>query len=411
MNDTRLYEQILGLQPPWWVKSVTLKVGEGEIEVEVAVADTTWGCPECGQRMHVHGTERRRWRHLDSCQFKTFIVADVPRVKCPTHGTQMVRVPWAEVRSRFTVWFERFAIDVLKECSTKAACEMLRISWHEADGIKQRAIDRGLRRRERQPLRRLCIDEKAVGWGHSYVTIVGCADGPTARVLAVEDGREERSLDRFWRSLTEQQRVGVETVAMDMWEAYWNSTVRYVPDAAQKIVYDNFHLARYMNQAVDEVRRTERWELDAAGQDTLKGTRQLWLYGLENVPRKWAGRFRALRALATKTARAWKVKELLRSLWKCADEADALSYFRQWCRQAMATRLEPVKKVVRLFRKHWANIVTYFRHHLSNAASEGLNSRIQQLIHKACGYRNRNRFKRDVLFHLGGLDLYPQPAQ
>jgi len=410
MNDTKLYEQILGLRPPWAVQAVTLRKDAGQIEIEVVCAETVWACPECGERMHVHGSERRRWRHLDSCQFKTILLAEVPRVKCEQHGTQMVQVPWAEPRSRFTAWFERLAIDLLLECSTSAACEHLRISWDEADGIKQRAIERGLRRRKAEALKRLCIDEKAVGWGHSYVTIVSCADGPKARVLAVEDGREERSLNRFWRSLTKEQRAGVETVAMDMWEAYWNATVRYVPDAAQKIVYDNFHLARYMNQAVDEVRRRERWEMDAAGKDTLKGTRQLWLYGLENLPRKWASRFRALRDLATKTARAWKVKELLRSFWKCADPQDALAYFRQWCREAMATRLEPVKKVVRLFKKHWANIVTYFRYHLSNAASEGLNSRIQQLIQKACGYRNRARFKRDVLFHLGALDLYPQAA-
>ena len=215
MNDTKLYEQILGLQPPWSVQSVTLKVAEGQIEVEVACAETAWGCPECGQRMHVHGTERRRWRHLDSCQFKTMVVADVPRVKCETHGTQMVRVPWAEVRSRFTMWFERFSIDVLKECSAKAACELLRISWDEADGIKQRAIDRGLRRRVAEPVRRLCIDEKAVGWGHRYVTIVSCADKAPTRVLAIEDDRQEQSLNRFWRSLTKEQLMGIETVAMD----------------------------------------------------------------------------------------------------------------------------------------------------------------------------------------------------
>ena len=411
MNDTRLYEQLLGLQPPWSVRSVTLKADEGIIEVEVALAETAWGCPECGQRMHVHGTERRRWRHLDSCQFKTFVVADVPRVKCDTHGTQMVQVPWAEVRSRFTKYFERFAIDVMKECSAKAACELLRISWDEADGIKQRAVDRGLRRRTDVPVKRLCIDEKAVGWGHQYVTIVSCADGEKARVLAIEDDREERSLNRFWRSLTKEQRAGVETVAMDMWDAYRNSTLRYVPDAEKKIVYDNFHLARYMNKAVDEVRRSEHFQLGLSGQDTLKGTRQLWLYGLENVPRKLASRFRELREMVTKTARAWKVKELLRSFWKCTDEDDASSFFRDWCRDAMATRLEPVKAVVRLFKKHWANIVTFFRYHLSNALAEGINSRIQHLIQKACGYRNRERFKRDVLFHLGGLDLYPRFAQ
>ncbi len=393
------------------MQSVTLKKAEGVIEIEVACAETLWGCPECGRRMHRHDTERRRWRHLDSCQFQTIVTTDVPRVKCPEHGTQMVRVPWALPRSRLTAWFERFAIDVLQECSTAAACVQLRISWDEADGIKQRAIDRGLERRQIGPLKRVCIDEKAVGWGHQYVTIVSSADGPKARVLALEDDRQERSLDRFWRTLTEEQRGGIETVAMDMWEPYRNSTLRFVPEAEHKIVYDHFHVAQHMNQAVDDVRRSEHAFLQADGDTTLKGTRQLWLFGLENVPRKWAGRFKALREATTKTARAWKVKELLRSFWNCEDEPDATAYFKAWCREAMATRLEPVQKVVRMLKTHWDHLLAYFRHHLSNAPAEGVNSRIQHFIQGACGYRNRDRFKRDVLFHLGGLDLHPVIVQ
>lgn len=411
MNDTKLYEQILGLQAPWSVTAVALKKDEGIIEVQVACADTVWACPECGKRMHIHTWDQRRWRHLDSCQYKTILVADVPRVKCEEHGTQTVKVPWAEAGSRFTAWFERLAIDVLKECSTSSACDILRISWDQADGIKQRAIDRGMARRTPVPLKRLCVDEKSVGWGHQYVTIVSCADGDTARVVAIEDDREENSLNRFWRTLTPEHRAAVEAISMDMWEPFRNSTLRYVPGAADKIIYDNFHLARYMNRAVDEVRRMEHQVKQGDKVSPLKGTRQLWLYGLENVPRKWAKRFRELRALATKTARAWKVKELFRSFWACADDVEAASFFRDWYREAMATRLEPVKKVARMFKRHWANIVTYFRHHLSNAHAEGINSRIQHLIQQACGFRNRTRFKREVMFHLGGLDLHPVIAQ
>jgi transposase len=409
MQDTKLYEAVLGDMRPWRVERVRLNREAQAIEVELTCPPQDWACPSCRARMHIHGYERRQWRHLDTCQYKTILSADVPRVSCEQHGTQTVQVPWAEKHGRFTALFERLAIDLMTECSTAAACKILRVHWGEADRIKQRAVDRGLQRRGAQTrmLKRLCIDEKAVGWGHQYVTIVSSADGEKARVLAIEDDREERSLNRFWRSLTKDQRAGVETVAMDMWEAYRNSTLRFVPGAAQKIVYDNFHVAQHMNKAVDEVRRSENTFRQAAGDTVLKGTRQLWLYGLENVPRKWASRFKALRASVTKTARAWKAKELLRSLWKCEEEDDAVAYFKQWCRDAMATRLEPVQKVVRMLKRHWDNIVTYFRYHLSNAPSEGLNSRIQHLIQQACGYRNRDRFKRDVLFHLGGLDLYP----
>ena len=147
MKDIQLYEQILGLAAPWRVDEVKLKPTEQEIEVRVSFADTNWGCPECQQRMVIHDYEERRWRHLDSCQFKTVIVARVPVVKCPTHGTQTVAVPWAEKYGRFSRLFERLAIDVMLECSIRGACELLRISWDEADGIKQRAVKRGLARK------------------------------------------------------------------------------------------------------------------------------------------------------------------------------------------------------------------------------------------------------------------------
>ena len=168
MKDIQLYEQILGLTVPWRVDEVKLKPKEQEIEVRVSYADTTWGCPECQQRMVIHDYEERRWWHLDSCQFKTVIIARVPVVKCPTHGAQTLAVPWAEKYARFSRMFERFAIDVLQECSISGACGLLRISWDEADGIKQRAVKRRLERKTPVVMPRLCVDKK--GWATGTIT-------------------------------------------------------------------------------------------------------------------------------------------------------------------------------------------------------------------------------------------------
>src|SRR5437016_1856855 len=92
MKDFELYQQILGLVEPWRVESVTMKPKEQEIEVGVDFAETVWGCPQCQKRMQIHDHEERRWRHLDSCQFKTIIVARVPVVRCEEHGSQTVAV-------------------------------------------------------------------------------------------------------------------------------------------------------------------------------------------------------------------------------------------------------------------------------------------------------------------------------
>ncbi len=407
MQDFQLYQQILGLTEPWRVDQVTLKVAAREVEVRVGSADTLWGCPECQQRMQVHDYEERRWRHLDSCQFQTCIVARVPVVRCAVHGTQTVAVPWAERYARFTRLFERLAIDVMLECSITGACTILGVSWDEADGIKQRAVRRGLARKEPAVMARLCVDEKGMGRGQQYLTIVAQVTTDQTTVEYVEEGRSQASLDPFWEGLTTGQLAGVAAVAMDMWEPYLCSTLAHLPGAADKIVHDPFHLVKYLNEAVNEVRLGEHRRLQAAGDDTLKGTRQWWLYGFENVPAQHGPRFELIRALNLQTARAWGLKEVFRSFWLCADVKHARRYFSQWYGWAMRSRLEPVKKVARMCKRHLANLLTFFVHRLTNGPIEGLNNKIQGLIKKAYGYRNKARFKADIFFHLGGLDLYP----
>jgi transposase len=407
MKDYELYQRILGLEEPWRVESVTLKPKERQIEVRVGFAATLWGCPQCQERMQIHDYEERRWRHLDSCQFQTIIVARVPVVRCSTHGSQTVAVPWAEKYSRFSRLFERLAIDVMLECSISGACDILGLSWDEADGIKQRAVKRGLARKQPAVMPRLCVDEKGLGNGQNYLTIVAQVQADRTTVQYVGAEREQASLDAFWQSLTPKQLAGVQAVAMDMWEPFVQSTLAHVPGAATKIVHDPFHLVKAMNEAVNDVRKREQARVQAQGEDILKGTRQLWLYGLENVPAKHAQRFEEVWTTNLETSRAWVVKETFRSFWLCDTVQAAQKYFDKWYSRAIRSRLGPVKKVARTCKTHLDHILTFFTHRLTNGPIEGLNNAIQGLIKKAFGYRNKERFKTDIFFHFGGLDLYP----
>lgn len=173
------------------------------------------------------------------------------------------------------------------------------------------------------------------------------------------------------------------------------------------IVHDPFHLARHLNAAVDKVRKQEHRQLQTEGDDCLQGTKYWWLYGWENIPAQHRASFDVLKASQLKTSRAWSLKEMFRDFWACETVAEGREFFGHWYSWAIRSRLEPVKKVARSFKRHLENIVTYFDHRLTNASLEGLNSKIQGLIKKACGYRNRERFKTDIMFHCGGLDLYP----
>jgi len=206
MQDKELYQTILCLDTPWQVADVDLDLKDGEIRVSVVhPRGVKFDCPECGCSLACfdHG-EERRWRHLDSCQFKTILIAKIPRVKCPEHGVKTVSVPWAEGSSRFTLLFERFAIDVLQATQTvKGAMGILNLKWDATWSIVERAVKRGKARKTNSPLPRIGIDEKAFLKGQSYVSMIYDLDNST--VEAISDGNDTDAAIACFSQLSKEQ--------------------------------------------------------------------------------------------------------------------------------------------------------------------------------------------------------------
>jgi transposase len=406
MQDTELYQQLLGLVEPWYIEKVELSIEKREIYVQVKhPAGQRFRCPECNQDCSVYDHQERLWRHLDSCQFKTYLCCDVPRIQCRQHGVKQVRLPWAETGSSFTAMFERFVIDLLKACSKKDAAELLDLSWDQVDTIMRRAVQRGLERKTATPLPKLGVDEKAFRKGHHYLTIVVNAE--TGAVEYIGQDRTKASLDGFFQSISQQQRESIETIAMDMWEPYRQSVVEHIPDAEEKIVLDRFHIMKHVSEAVDKVRRQEHRELRKSGESVLTNTKYLWLYAAENLPEDRREEFHTLQQLNLRVSKAWAIKEQLRSLWNYRYMANAFKFFRRWYYWATHSRLQPIIKVAKMFLKHSKFILNYIKHRLTNAVAEGTNSKIQEIKKRACGFRNIDNFTTAILFHCGKLNLYP----
>jgi transposase len=379
MRDITFFSKLLALENPWRVERVSLDTQKHHIDVWLAHRrNASFACPECGRpsplRDHVSA---RSWRHLDHGDCLTWLHTNLPRVACPVHGIRRVRVPWALPGSRFTIAFERHAIDVLLQADVLGGAGLLHISWDEAWNIMERAVARGLRAKKRRVIAHLGVDEKAVAKRHRYVTLVCDLDRSTVEYIG--DDRKQTSLDAYYQSLSRKQLAGIKAVAMDMWEPFVASTVAHVPDGASKIVFDRFHVMKHMLEAVDEVRKWEHGLLHAEGDETLKGTKYLWLFSEENLPEPSRERFAALRALHLKTGRAWAIKESLRDLWAYRRKGWALRHWKRWYFWATHSRLKPVVKVARMIQRHLDNVMTYFDHRITNATSEGLNSKIQTI--------------------------------
>jgi len=314
-------------------------------------------------------------------------------------------MPWAEQRSHFTLLFERLAIDWLGAASQKAVGKHLKLSWDEIHGIMNRAVERGLSRREAEPLKYIGVDEKAFRKGHNYLTIVN--DLEHSRVLYVAEERKETSLDGFWSTLSEMQKDEIEGVAMDMWDPYVNSVSKNLPDGNRKIVFDKYHIAGHLGEAVDRVRRQERKDPTEDGEDCLIGTKYLWLRNPDNFTDEAWKAFKSLRESTLKTARAWALKESAMTLFDFAYEGSARKHFNWWYNWATHSRLQPIIAVARTMKARIENILTYLKHRITNATSESINAKIQWVKYTARGFRNKQNFKTAIYFHCGGLNMAP----
>jgi len=164
---------------------------------------------------------------------------------------------------------------------------------------------------------------------------------------------------------------------------------------------------KYMNEAVDKVRRKENKYLMAQQDRTLIGTKYLWLKAKRNFTKENKVDFRNINIGQLSVGRAWNRKELLRHLWDYTYEGSARKFFRKWYFSATHSRLKPVIAVAKMLKRHLENIITFIKHRITNAFAEGINSKIQHIKATARGFRNFKNYRTSILFYCGQLNLYP----
>lgn len=396
----------MGLSFPWDVVSVVFDEATESVLVRVELADRSGLlCPVCDAPCprYDRGTERR-WRHLDSCGFQTFLVAQVPRVQCSEHGVSVISVPWSEPKARFTLEFERFAIVVLQKMKSQSrAASLLRLSPGQVRSIMHRAVERGLARRVEEPVPALSVDEKSFHHRH-YVSVL--TDLERGRVIDVcEDRTSEAVVELIQSTLTPAQRQGVRSVTMDMWDGFIKAARTSLPGA--DIVFDRFHIARYLGEAVNQTRLIEHRQLTASGNSSLKGSKFFWLARAETMNDSVRKRYGHLAEMNLKTAKAWSLKENFRSYFGLTDTSVADAFFRAWKEDVDAGDNHPMKRVAKMLARYYYGLQNYIRHRTTNSKAEGTNALIQEVKFAARGFRTFQGFRIAILFFLGKLDLNP----
>lgn len=401
------YSLALGLTEPWKVTEVSLDTQAKTLDIEVTFDEKSALCPDCATTCPLYDLrERRSWRHLDMMQFTTTIHAQTPRTTCPSHGAKTIRVPWADAHSRFTLLFEHFAIEVLQAtASVTQAQSLLHLAWDAVQRIKERAVERGLARRDTdEPVLHAGIDEKSFLKGHHYVSLA--TDLERGRVLdVVEDRTIEAATTLLKKAIPESQRPLVVAGAMDMWGPFMTAFQRVFPQAS--IVHDKFHISSYLGGAVDKVRRKEHRTLLKDGNDTLTGAKYLFLKNTDSHTKDERARFRSLMHDELQVGRAWALKEAFRHFWEYDYVGSARKFFTSWYFRATHSRLKPMIDVAKMMKRHIDGLLAHCLHKISNAVTEGLNSKIQAIKANARGFRNFDHYRIAILFSCGKLNMLP----
>lgn len=405
MHLVSFYQRLLCPQAPWRVSAVDLSADAGRVDVWLDhPGKTLFPCPKCARPCPVRDhVAERIWRHLDTCESTTWLHARLPRISCPEHGIVQVRAPMSDGSSRFSAAMERRCIDTLLECSREGVSRLTGLSWDEADGLMRRSVARGLRKRSDALPQRLGIDEKSVFKRHKYCTVI--ADLASGTVFDVLDSRTIDGIEPWFQDRAEAMSQ-VEQVAMDMSAGFANVVSRLAAKA--EICYDHFHVTQLLTRSVDTVRKAEQKLIeDPEQRKWFFRSRFLPLYNEENIPEHRIEQFERVKKISDKTARAWALKESFREIWTSPTAECATGLFKKWFWWATHSRLEPVRKAAHTIKRHWQGILNAIVRGVTNACTEGLNNKIERIKRDACGFRSKASLRAAVMFHCGGLDLYP----
>ena len=378
----QLFTHALGLSPPWAVVSVDFRQPEGAIHFAVQCQAQRLPCPSCGAaEQPIHDRIERRWQHLHFFQFKAFIHAQLPRVACTACGkTQQVQPPWARPGSGFSLVLEAFVIALCQAMPVAHVARLVGVSDERIWRVVRHHVAQARAREDFSTVRRIGVDETSARRGQRYITLFHDADA--RRLLFATPGRSAASFAAFAQDLHAHGGTAeaISAVSMDMSQAFQAGAARHCPQA--QVSFDPFHVVALASRALDQVRRAE-----ARTEPDLRGSR----WALLKDARHWSGAqlnlMHWLQRSGLKTARAWRLKEALRSVYetgRCPQEAGHL--LDRWISWARRCRLPAFKRLAATLRAHRDGILEHFRSGLSNGFIEAMNAQIQAAKARAKGY-------------------------
>lgn len=368
-------------------------------------------CPLCKKRGKIiHTLENSRvWRDIPVCGRKIFFYYRPREIKCSIHGRVQEDIPWAAPNARVTYRFEYSLLIYCSIMTQKAAAQLLKISTSTMSDILHRSITRTRQGHKIKNLRMIGIDEISYCKGRKYATIV--YDLERSCVVWVGKGKAHDTIDSFFMNkLSKFQRKQIISGCCDMSETFIGAIEKWCPKAT--LVLDRFHIVKALNEAVDDVRKEEWRKADKSGKKALKGIRWLIYKHSSNRSKEDTKSLKSLYMGNRRIHRSWVLKDEFEQFWEFRDQESAGEFLDSWCKTAIRSRLESVKKFVKTIKRHKHRLLPFVECRLTNAVSEGINRIIKIVKNRASGFRNLESFSDLIYLTVGDLDIPDQiPAK
>ena len=405
MNSAQLFTHALGLLPPWYVERIEFNKdskGSRRLDIHLRFKKGSKFPDESGRDCPVHDTLDRSWQHLNFFEHTCYLHAKVPRIKTREGNVKQVMLPWARPNSGFTLLFEAYAMSLVEsEMPINKAARILRVLPKRIWTVFNFWISRAFNADDQSRVKNIGIDETSKRKGHVYITVT--ADLDARRVIFASPGKDTNTMLQLSKHFKNKEipLSQIEHISMDMSPAFISGAKEYFSEA--KIVFDRFHIKQLLNEAVDEVRKSER-----RLHNVLKGHKYTFLKKEKNLSKK--EKFVKSKLIEDYPALGTTVQlqELFEDFFEYSDKEEASAFLAYWCDLAEESKVKPMMKFAATIKVHWSGVINYIQAKISNGILEGINSKIQLAKRRARGYRNTENLINMVYFIAGKLKFdYP----
>ena len=345
-------------------------------------------CSGCGRKFsEAYDTYEREVRDLPWSEFRTTVVVELYRVRCPDCGVKTEKVPQLPSKAPFSKRFEEAVGLACESAAVRRVAKQFGLPPSTVRAIDVRYLKRWAASRRKPALRQMGIDEIYLGKKQKFLTVV--SNLQSGEPLWFGRERKKETLDEFLgQQLSAFQRRVVEAACVDMWEPFRQSLEQWVPQC--QIIYDKFHILQHASKAVDEVRRSEFFRKGGAARDIVRGKRWLLLSSWVNLDRSKRRQLNQLFGLNRRVMKAYLLKESLAGLWDFIYEGAMLRYLQSWIDQLRWQRLSPMEKLAHMLLNHLEGILNYCRTKIPMGVVEAVNGNIKALLRRGRGYRDLN---------------------